>query len=132
MKEINKKMQAARKAAGIDGRTMMMIGTVATLPAKQGRGYGTLLCNLVTEDVSISYQLRLFLELTLIGLQADRRSLRLYLFSSNMKANSTFYQNLGFRSVHRFTVGEDNPAWNDPPVEVEFVGRYCPTARLIY
>ena len=57
-------MQAARKAAGIDGKTMMMIGTVATLPAKQGRGYGTLLCKIVIEEVSTSYCLHCYSLLT--------------------------------------------------------------------
>ena len=40
--------------------------------------------------------------------------------SSNV-ANEGFYNSLGFTTVARLTLGEDNPTWDKPPVPVDIV-----------
>lgn len=53
--------------------------------------------------------------------QADRRCLPTYLISSNVKANTGFYNSLGFFTVKELLLGDDNPTWKEPPVVVAVV-----------
>ena len=39
-----------------------------------------------------------------------------YLISSNVKANTGFYNSVGFFTVKEVLLGDDNPAWKEPPV----------------
>ena len=54
-------------------------------------------------------------------MQADQEDRATWLVSSNT-ANVKFYNSLGFHSVNRFSVGEDNPTWSKEPVFVDIVG----------
>ena len=115
----------AKVAAGVKelspkyGDVMMQLSALATHPSKQGLGFGTILCTMVTTEVrrKIIFHVVPFL----IVSQADRRCLPTYLVSSNVKANTGFYNSLGFFTVKELSLGDDNPTWKEPPVVVAVV-----------
>jgi len=112
MQEVRSKLRPAmRELFETHGKNMFCIEHVGTIPAKQGRGYGTTLCKIVTKV-------------------ADSRSLKTYLVSSNVSDNTTFYNNLGFFSVKTIVLGDDNPTWEEPPFEVEIMVREVPSGSL--
>lgn len=41
--------------------------------------------------------------------------------NGNVDANTAFYNSLGYIAVERFYLGENNPAWDDPPVPIDLV-----------
>lgn len=65
---------------------------------------------------------------TTFTLQADAISQGIYLISSNV-VNTTFYNSYGFLSVAQFTLGEDNPTWQEKPVEIHLVS---PSTCIFY
>ncbi|TCD69849.1 hypothetical protein EIP91_005926 [Steccherinum ochraceum] len=110
LKEVQQKLRPAlREVLEEHGKNMMCLEHVGTLPAKQGRGYGTILCKIVTAE-------------------ADSRNLKTYLVSSNVEANTVFYNRLGFFSARRITLGDSNPTWHNPPFEIEVMVREVPAA----
>ena len=54
-------------------------------------------------------------------LQADRQRRASWLISAYTVENTRFYNSLGFFTVKQFLVGENNPRWNDEPVQVNIV-----------
>ncbi|KAI0963335.1 hypothetical protein AcW1_000441 [Taiwanofungus camphoratus] len=88
---------------------MMYLDILATHPAKRGRGYATALVKLVTA-------------------KADIESRAVWLHSSNVD-NTGFYESLGFSVIDEFTVGENNPTWQEPPVVSRVMVREPRTLR---
>lgn len=54
-------------------------------------------------------------------LQADKQGRAIWLSNSNVKANTAFYNSLGFVTVHELSIGDENPTWDEPPVKVAIV-----------
>ncbi|KAH9948423.1 hypothetical protein B0H21DRAFT_734162 [Amylocystis lapponica] len=104
------KYRAAMKEAfgGNDGELQMVnLSALCTHPSKQRRGYGTALVKFITD-------------------KADALACPTYLCSSNID-NTTFYEQCGFITVAKFTLGDTNPAWHAPPVLVLMMMRpYVP------
>jgi len=112
IKEVQSKLRPALKeVVEAHGKDMFCVEHLACTPAKQGRGYGTTLCKLVTEE-------------------ADSRSLKTWLVSSNVKANTTFYNNLGFFNVKTIILGDENPTWKESPVKVDIMVREVPATHV--
>jgi len=110
--EVQNKMDAAaREALGDQAKYMINLANLHTIPAKQGRGYGTTLVKLVTAE-------------------ADRRSLSTCLCSINV-ANTGFYNSLGFLTAKHIFIGEDNPAWHEPPVVIDLMVREPATPHTV-
>jgi len=106
--EFMTKMNAALKASlGDRMKEMYYLDHLATIPAKQGRGYATTLCRVFTDE-------------------ADMRGLASYLVSSNVEANTRFYNHVGFRIVKEFLLGDDNPTWKRAPVVIAIMVREVP------
>lgn len=89
---------------------MFFIGDVATVPSKQGHGYATTL-------------LRVALD------QADAQGRSTWLYSSNTKANTGYYNYLGFETVAEVTLGDENPTWRQEPVITAIMVRYPPSMK---
>ena len=53
--------------------------------------------------------------------QVDERGLACYLLSSDVEANTAFYNRVGYRTVKTFYLGDNNPSWNEAPVPVALV-----------
>ena len=49
-----------------------------------------------------------------------------YLVSSNVPGNNPFYKYNGYVTVKEFTLGEDDPIWNKPPVVMAVVSTVLP------
>ncbi|KAI0932445.1 hypothetical protein AcW1_000429 [Taiwanofungus camphoratus] len=75
---------------------MLSLDMLATSIAKQGRGYGSALVEVVTT-------------------QADAQRRATWLRSSNI-ANTAFYERFGFRIVKEIPLGDNNPTWGKAPV----------------
>lgn len=124
MTEFMEKMQAAvKEAVGDRAADMLLLERLATAPAKQGRGYGTALCEALNDIVS---QSRFMLYATVADTvtragQADVRGLPLYLVSSNVAANTAFYNHVGYLTVKEIYVGDNDPSWKNPPIPVALV-----------
>lgn len=78
-------------------------------PSTQGRGYGYALAKVATDA-------------------ADAASRPIYLISSNVN-NTKFYNSVGFITIATFTLGEDNPTWDKPPVVVSVMLKEPPAAQ---
>ncbi|KAJ3488792.1 hypothetical protein NLI96_g2578 [Meripilus lineatus] len=103
-KEIGTKMeQLAEATLGEMQKEMVNLASIMTKPEKQGRGYGTALGKIVTDI-------------------ADAEARDSWLFSSNVEANTGFYNNLGYITVATFLLGDDNPTWRERPVTIALVG----------
>ncbi|THH31292.1 hypothetical protein EUX98_g2865 [Antrodiella citrinella] len=109
LKEIQTKLRPAMREVMQTHKEMFCIEHVACTPEKQGHGYGTTLCKLVTAE-------------------ADLRSLETYLVSGNVEANTRFYNNLGFFAVKTIVLGDDNPTWKNAPIKVDIMVREVPPA----
>lgn len=48
----------------------------------------------------------------------------MYLVSSNVKANTKFYNSLGFKAIAEMQLGDENPTWKKPPIVIAVVS--CP------
>ncbi len=68
-------------------------------------------------DLSLS----LFLSLNIFACQADAEGRDSWLASSNVAANTGFYNSLGYNTIAMFVVGEDNPTWKGSPIVVAIV-----------
>ncbi|THH31289.1 hypothetical protein EUX98_g2866 [Antrodiella citrinella] len=97
-------------ALGDDIPDMFYLNYLATTPSKQGRGYGTALCRAFTKE-------------------ADARGVASYLVSSNVEANTSFYNQVGYRTIKMITLGEDDPTWTKPPVPVAIMLRNVPSEK---
>ncbi|KAH8118698.1 hypothetical protein DFH11DRAFT_1568734 [Phellopilus nigrolimitatus] len=102
--EVQSKSQKLREEKlGDSVKSMIYLNLIATAPESQGHGYGTALMDTV-----------LF--------QADIHRHSIYLFASNV-ANVAYYESFGFTTIALVTLGDDNPAWHDPPVLVPLMVR---------
>ena len=45
----------------------------------------------------------------------------MWLGSSNVAANTGFYNSLGFKTVEIFFLGNDNPTWTEDPIPIALV-----------
>jgi len=97
------KLGAALEAIGEDKNKMVTLVSLATAPAKQRRGYGTLLVRKVTEI-------------------ADAQGRSTVLTSSNV-VNTGFYESCGFHVAQEFELGKGNPTWNEAPVVIRIMVR---------
>jgi len=79
------------------------LDTIATLPAAQGRGYGSALIESVNQ-------------------WSDSQDRAMYLWSSNIK-NMGFYSYHGFQVVGEILLGDKNPTWQKPPVRFQLMLR---------
>ncbi|KIP08590.1 hypothetical protein PHLGIDRAFT_117096 [Phlebiopsis gigantea 11061_1 CR5-6] len=105
--EFASKREAAISASlGDEVHNMVYIDNLITMREARGRGYASALVHMVTE-------------------LADKEGRGAWLVSSNI-ANERFYNSLGFTTVERFTVGENNPAWDKPPVPIDIMTRKPP------
>ncbi|KAI0796888.1 hypothetical protein C8Q75DRAFT_802560 [Abortiporus biennis] len=73
--------------------------TVATLPMKQGHGYGSTLTRIVTS----------------LG---NAQGKDIWLVSSNTAMNTGFYTKHGFVTVSSFELGNENPSWKGSPIPI--------------
>ncbi|KAL4249111.1 hypothetical protein ABKN59_005785 [Abortiporus biennis] len=104
--ELKKKMQNLLDTTlGKDKlKQMVELTTIAVHPKLQGKGYGTQLGKVVSAV-------------------ADSKGRECFLFSSNVKANTVFYNNLRYEIIDTFTLGEDNPKWDKEPVTIALMVR---------
>ncbi|KAK7695768.1 hypothetical protein QCA50_000405 [Cerrena zonata] len=99
----NKIEEAMKREIGDRTATMLVLNTIATTPSKQGHGYGTALVKI-------------------LNAKADSEGRTTMLISSNVKANTGFYNSLGFQTVATIFLGDD-PDWHEPPVPVAIMVR---------
>ncbi|OBZ76512.1 hypothetical protein A0H81_03767 [Grifola frondosa] len=93
--EFSMKVSAlVRSALGDRVADMIEIHSLATSPAKQGRGYGSAL--------------------------ADAEGRATWLITSDAYK---FYESVGFSVAAACTLGEDNPTWNKPPIVIRVMVR---------
>ncbi|KAH8107645.1 hypothetical protein BXZ70DRAFT_1606 [Cristinia sonorae] len=103
--EFSRKMRPAlEEALGDRLASCISLDFLATLPDKQGHGYGSALCNIVTAE-------------------ADARNMETFLISSNVAANTVFYNQFGFFTEKTFFLGEDDPTWKKDPVPIAIMVR---------
>ncbi|KAI0953478.1 hypothetical protein AcW1_007684 [Taiwanofungus camphoratus] len=102
--EWSEKLDATvKEALGDEFDSMINLTNLATVPEKQGRGYGTALVRHVTA-------------------QADVQQCSTWLTSSNV-ANTKFYESCGFLTVAEILLGDNNPMWGKPPIVVPVMVR---------
>ena len=53
--------------------------------------------------------------------QADAEGRAVVLGSSNVAANTAFYNSMGYFTVDTFLLGEDDPTWDEPPFPFDVV-----------
>ncbi|KAL4242497.1 hypothetical protein ABKN59_011710 [Abortiporus biennis] len=82
--------------------------TVATLPMKQGHGYGSTLTRIVTS----------------LG---NAQGKDIWLVSSNTAMNTGFYTKHGFVTVSNFELGNENPSWKGSPIPIHIMVRRVPS-----
>ncbi|GJE95605.1 GNAT family N-acetyltransferase [Phanerochaete sordida] len=99
-----KMRKAIRDTLGERTAYMIEVGSLATSPECQGRGYASSLVRVATN-------------------LADARGVPSWLVSSNT-ANRGFYHSLGFEVVTTFHVGDGNPTWTAAPVPVDIMVRH--------
>ncbi|KAI0700774.1 hypothetical protein BC835DRAFT_366192 [Cytidiella melzeri] len=90
--------RVADETLGESRKDMAYIALLATKPIQQGRGYASALVKMAVDE-------------------ADAQGRITWLLSSNI-ANTGFYNSHGFIAKAKITLGEDNPTWNRPPVEI--------------
>ncbi|OCH92163.1 hypothetical protein OBBRIDRAFT_791545 [Obba rivulosa] len=98
-----KQQAVTEKIIGDEVKEMVTLRALATAPAKQRRGYGSMLVRVVTAV-------------------ADAQGRSTWVTSSNVD-NTGFYESFGFKVVGEFNMGEGNPAWDKPPVVVRILVR---------
>ncbi|KAI0773654.1 hypothetical protein C8Q74DRAFT_1368229 [Fomes fomentarius] len=97
MEEVNSKVKAIySNVFGDKIKDMFEIQVLATVPAKQGRGYGTALVKTVNK-------------------MADERGRAAYLLTTDAYR---FYETVGYKLVGEDWLGVDNPSWTGAPVPV--------------
>lgn len=101
--------KAVKDAVGDRKADMFYLRLLFADPSTQGLGYGYSLAKIATDA-------------------ADAAARPIYLLSSNIN-NTKFYNSVGFITVATFTLGEDNPAWDKPPVVVSVMLKEPPTAQ---
>ncbi|KAI0700762.1 hypothetical protein BC835DRAFT_1411873 [Cytidiella melzeri] len=84
-------------------KDMICLAALSTRPSKQRRGYGSALVSVVTT-------------------QADKEERSAWLISSN-RANTPFYNSLGFVAQADIILGEDDVTWSEPPVVMSLMVR---------
>lgn len=99
-----KELKAIEKAIGDRKPEMLCLRLIFTNPKKQGRGYGYTLGRIATD-------------------RADELSKPIYLMSSNVKANTKFYNSLGFVTTAEIILGDSNPTWDKPPIVIALMVR---------
>jgi len=105
LKELQTKLRKVIPDALGDRRNIMLcLDYVSTVPEKRSRGYGTALVKILTT-------------------KADIENRPTWLTSSDVATNTGFYNNLGFPTVAEVTLGDDNPTWKEPPVQVAIMVR---------
>lgn len=107
---------------------MINLTNLATVPEKQGRGYGTALVRHVTAQVPlhlIRYSIARFAHKDSLW-QADVQQCSTWLTSSNV-VNTKFYESCGFLTVAEILLGDNNPMWGKPPIVVPVVGVPLPS-----
>ncbi|TEB35776.1 hypothetical protein FA13DRAFT_1378282 [Coprinellus micaceus] len=103
-REFDAKLQTAiARTIGDRAKTMVYVNLVVTTPESQGHGYASTLLHKVTR-------------------LADLLGDACWLVSSNI-VNEPFYNSHGFKAVSDVIVGDDNPAWNKDPVDVQVMVR---------
>lgn len=97
-------------------KDMFEIQFLATIPAKQGRGYGTALVKTVNKMVRrlLGSIFSSMLRIT----QADERGRATYLLTIDAYR---FYETVGYKLVGEDWLGVDNPNWTSAPVPVRVV-----------
>ncbi|KAH9846938.1 hypothetical protein C2E23DRAFT_536770 [Lenzites betulinus] len=100
--EFGEKMGVLYKNAFGDSREdMIEIEGLATAPAQQGKGYGTLL-------------------MLFVNAMADVQRRGVYLVTCN---THEFYQRFGYSIVQQDVLGVDNPEWKGDPVPLRIMYR---------
>ncbi|KAH9922653.1 uncharacterized protein B0H18DRAFT_879192, partial [Fomitopsis serialis] len=94
---------AIKEAFGDRLEHMLQMAGLVTRPDKQGRGYGTAL-------------------MAVANAKADKLGAATYI--STTAHNTAFYEGCGYVVATRFTVGENNPNWDQPPVVLCIVRIY--------
>ncbi|KAI0953356.1 hypothetical protein AcW1_007596 [Taiwanofungus camphoratus] len=107
---LNKRETAIKEAIGNEADDMLYLGSLATAPSKQGRGYGARLVGSLTAE-------------------ADAQGRSVWLCSSNSN-NTSFYERCGFSTTNEFVLGGNNPTWKQPPVTVRIMTRKPLSERL--
>lgn len=106
-----KHAKAIKDALGNRKADMFYLERLWVDPATQGRGYGYSLAKVATDA-------------------ADAASRPIYLDSSNIN-NTKFYNSVGFATVATFTIGDDNPTWNKPPIVLSIMLKEPPAAQEV-
>ncbi|KAI0917008.1 hypothetical protein AcW2_007255 [Taiwanofungus camphoratus] len=123
--EWSEKLDATvKEALGDEFDSMINLTNLATVPEKQGRGYGTALVRHVTAQVPlhlIRYSIARFAHKDSLW-QADVQQCSTWLTSSNV-ANTKFYESCGFLTVAEILLGDNNPMWGKPPIVVPVMVR---------
>ncbi|CAL1701149.1 unnamed protein product [Somion occarium] len=105
LKEIQGKLRPLiKRLIGDKQKDMFNLDVLGVDPDFQGRGYGSALVEVVTS-------------------MADAHGRDTWLVSSNVEANTGFYNRLGFFTIGEITLGEHNPTWDEPPVVVAVMKR---------
>jgi len=106
-----KEPKAIEEAIGDRKSEMLYLRLIFSHPKKQGRGYGYTLGKVATD-------------------RADELSMPMYLMSSNVDANTKFYNSLGFVTAAEIIVGDNNPTWGKPPVVIALMVREPQSPQL--
>ncbi len=123
-KEIIAKSHALLEAAiGERVDELFEVQRLATVPAKQGRGYATALISVVHDLVRIvSGWPNLFRNdahgMGLWMLQADAQGRATYVFTGD---TWKFYESVGYKLVGEDWFGNDNPKYHGPPGPIRLV-----------
>ncbi|KAJ3536140.1 hypothetical protein NM688_g6877 [Phlebia brevispora] len=102
-KEVRDKWEkAVDEVLGARRDAMMSVYIAMTAPAKQGRGYGSMLVRVVSA-------------------KADEQKRSIWLISNGV--NEVFYKSLGYKTRATVVVGDDNPTWTQSPVPLHVMVR---------
>ncbi|KAJ3539696.1 hypothetical protein NM688_g6328 [Phlebia brevispora] len=105
----DKLRKAIRSSFGDRLKDMFYITSVATAPAKQRRGYASMLMRMACA-------------------MADEINCATWLVVGNVRMNNAFYVRFGFVTVARILLGEDDPDWTEEPVPVDVMIREAPSS----
>ena len=99
---------------------MLEIQSLATAPAKQGRGYASTLVRVVNDLVSpiACFQSREPWLTPSFSSQADSLGRGVYVITTDAYR---FYERLGYKLVGEVWIGDGNPRWNGPAAAIRLV-----------
>ena len=116
----DKSKALSQKVLGSQIKEMMHVELLATDPSCQGRGYGGQVLDYATGFVSEIHYLVFTSSTQATLFKADAQGRSMWLFSSNTN-NTEFYNSHGFFTAGNVVLGEEDPAWDEPPVIVPIV-----------